>query len=179
MANKLSLNLNKTSYMVFSNTISMLPGPILIHKLEGHSVEHTTPPCNAWSTITYLAQYIFEISCYISFLSPIFQGWRITLKIILVGSGSSPKSNQFVVVTHPTCLPSFIRIRPQLFEMSCYISVSPDLSMVKNQLKNLIILVSGFGSSPKLEQFFLVTHPLVHKVSPESVHNFLRYPAHR
>ena len=33
------------------------------------------------------------------------------LKILVVGSGSSPKSNQFVLVTHPTC--------PQLFEISC------------------------------------------------------------
>ena len=38
-------------------------------------------------------------------------------QIILVsrsGFGSSPKSNQFFLVTHPTCPPSFIRIRPQL-----------------------------------------------------------------
>ena len=34
------------------------------------------------------------------------------------GSGSSPKSNQFVRVTHTTCPPNFIRVRPQLFEIS-------------------------------------------------------------
>ena len=44
-------------------------------------------------------------------------------------------------VTHPTCPPSFIRIRPQLFEISCYISVSPCLSMVKNHFKNYQIRI--------------------------------------
>ena len=33
-------------------------------KLEGHLEEHIPPPRNAWSTRTYRAQYIFEISCY-------------------------------------------------------------------------------------------------------------------
>ena len=65
----------------------------------------------------------WDIVLYIVF-GPISQWWRITLKILVVGSGSgsSPKSNQFVLVTHPTCPPSFVRIRPQLFEISCYIS---------------------------------------------------------
>jgi len=48
-------------------------------------------------------------------------------KTILVsrsGFGSSPKldedlDNQFAMVTHPKCPPSFIRISPQLFEISC------------------------------------------------------------
>ena len=44
--------------------------------------------------------------------------------------------NQFFLVTQPTCPPSFIRIRPQVFEISCYILVEPDLSMVKNHFKN-------------------------------------------
>ena len=35
------------------------------------------------------------------------------------GFRSSPKSNQFILITHPTCPPSFIRIRPQLFQISC------------------------------------------------------------
>ncbi len=48
---------------------------------------------------------------------PISQWWRITLKILVVGSGSgsSPKSNQFVVVKHQTCPQNFIQIHPQLF----------------------------------------------------------------
>ena len=52
---------------------------------------------------------------------PISQWWRITLKIQGVGSvsGSSSKSNQFVLVTHPTCPENFIQIRPQPFEISC------------------------------------------------------------
>ena len=80
----------------------------------------------------------WDIMLYILF-APISQWWRITLKILVVrsGSGSSPKSNRFVVVTHPTCPPSFIQICPQLFEISCYISVQPHHSMVKNHLKKL------------------------------------------
>ena len=37
------------------------------------------------------------------------------------GSGSvpQPKCNNFVLVTHPTCPQTFVRIRPQLFEVSC------------------------------------------------------------
>ena len=50
---------------------------------------------------------------------PISQWWRITEKILVVRSGSSPKSNHFVLVTHPTCPPSFIWIHSQLFEISC------------------------------------------------------------
>ena len=50
---------------------------------------------------------------------PISQWWSIIRKILVVGSGSTPKSNLFVLVSHPTCPQSFIRIRPQLFEISC------------------------------------------------------------
>ena len=91
-------------------------------KLEGYSVERIPPPCNAWSMRTYRAQYIFEISCYIIVFGPISQWWRITLKIkkiLIPRFGFSPKSNQFVVVRHPTCPPRFVRILPQLFEISC------------------------------------------------------------
>ena len=42
-----------------------------------------------------------------------------SLKIPVVRSGSSPKSNQLVLVTHRTCPQNFIRIHPQLFEISC------------------------------------------------------------
>ena len=162
---------------------------------EGYSVERIPPPCNAWSTRTYRAQYIFEISCWgpefksclavelipdgvdsachpsevskmstillgwLSNLSilhwsndlsrivpnnrgdcfgstnalyrvwtqwildvvfgPISQWWRITLKILVARSGSSPKCNQFILVTHPTSPQNFIQIHPQLFEISC------------------------------------------------------------
>ena len=34
------------------------------------------------------------------------------------GSGYSTKSNQFILVVHPTCPPNFIQIRPQLFDTS-------------------------------------------------------------
>ena len=52
----------------------------------------------------------------------ISQWWRITLKILVVGSGygSSPKIDSVRPChTHPTCPQHFIRIRPQLFEISC------------------------------------------------------------
>jgi len=35
------------------------------------------------------------------------------------GFGSSSKSNQFVLITHPTYPPNFIQIHQQLFELSC------------------------------------------------------------
>ena len=90
-------------------------------QLEGHLVEHIPPPHNAWSMRTYRAQYIFETSCY----PVLYRFWpylsmvKNHLKKILVvgsrsGSGSSPKSNQFVLVTQ-----NFIRIRPQHFEIPC------------------------------------------------------------
>ena len=43
------------------------------------------------------------------------------LKIRVSGSrsGAEPKSHQFVLVTHPTCPPSFVRISSCLFEISC------------------------------------------------------------
>ena len=49
--------------------------------LERHLVECIPLARNAWCTRTYRAQYIFEISCYISFLALTSQWWRITLKI--------------------------------------------------------------------------------------------------
>ena len=36
------------------------------------------------------------------------------LKIIISRSGSSPKSNQFIIVTHPTCPPNFVQTCPHL-----------------------------------------------------------------
>ena len=47
------------------------------------------------------------------------QWWRITLKIPVAGSesGSSPKSNQLVLVTQRTRTQNFIQIHPQLFEI--------------------------------------------------------------
>ena len=79
----------------------------------------------------------WDILLYIVFV-PIYQWWRITLKILVSGSGfgCSLKSNQFFLVIHPTCPPSVIRIRAQLFEISCYLSFWADPSMVKNQLKD-------------------------------------------
>ena len=87
-------------------------------KLEGHLVECIPLPRNAWSMRTYRAQHIFEESWYTLLyrFGPISQWWRITLKIIISGSGfgSSPKLNKFFPVTHSTCPPSFVRIIRQL-----------------------------------------------------------------
>ena len=41
------------------------------------------------------------------------------LKNLISESGSSPKSNQFVLVIHPIYTPSFVRISLQLVEISC------------------------------------------------------------
>ena len=41
---------------------------------------------------------------------------QLKIKILVSRSGSSPESNQFVLVTHPTCPPNFVRIHPWLFE---------------------------------------------------------------
>ena len=48
-------------------------------------------------------------------------GFCLFRLIIVLGSGcgSSPKSNRFILVTHPTYPQNFIRICPQLFEISC------------------------------------------------------------
>ncbi len=108
-------------------------------KREGHSVERTPPPHNASSTRTCRVQYIFEIWWDISLLAD-----RSMVKnhfknqIILrcrSGVWASPKSNQFVWATHPTCPLSFVHVCPQLFEISWYISVWPELWMVKNDFK--------------------------------------------
>ena len=63
-----------------------------------------------------LSTTFWDIVLYIIF-GPISQWWRITLKILTVGSGSgsSPKSNQFVLVTHRTSAQNFIRICPYTF----------------------------------------------------------------
>ena len=70
---------------------------------------HPNPSTTFWDIVLYIV------------FGPISQWWRITLKIQVVGSGyrSSTKSNQFVLVTHPTFTPNVIRIRQQLFEISC------------------------------------------------------------
>ena len=83
------------------------------------------------------------------------------------------------MVTHPNCPPSFIRIRPQLFEMWCYMSFLSPIS----QRWRIIYKFSLLDPDPDLHQTLISssmshTEP-VHKISAGSVHNFLRYPAHR
>ena len=64
----------------------------------------------------------WDIMLYIVF-GPISQWWRITWKILksrtASGFRSPPKSNQLVLLTHPTCPQNCIQIRLQLFEISC------------------------------------------------------------
>ena len=62
----------------------------------------------------------WDIVLYISFVLSL-NGEESMKKILVFGSGlgSSPKSNQFVLVTHPTCPPNFIQIHPPLLEISC------------------------------------------------------------
>ena len=81
-----------------------------------------------------------------------------SLKIIRSESGSSPKLNQFVLVTHPTCPPNFIQIHPQLFEISCYKQFLALSLNAEESLKKILVVESGSRSSPKSNQFVLVTH---------------------
>ena len=83
-------------------SLFLLP-PQLTHQVSSESVH---------SFLRYCAIYRF---------STISQWWRITLKIRVVGAGSglSPKSNQFVLVTPQTYPHNFIQIRPQDFAISC------------------------------------------------------------
>ena len=82
-------------------------------------------------------------------------------KILVVGSGSgsSPKSNQFVLVTHPTCPPNFIRIRLHLFEISCTktgkhidkpvgVNGSPSMETIRYRAKWMSY--SGYGITLRL-----------------------------
>ena len=78
-----------------------------------------------------------------------------------VGSSSrpEPKSNRLVLVTDSTHPPSFVITCPQIFETSCYISfLAPSLNNEEPLWKQKIVR-SGFGFSPKSNQFFSVTHP--------------------
>ena len=112
---------------IFTKIESICPCHTHITQLERHLIECIPPPCNAWSTRTYRAQYIFEISCdtvlyrfwpYLSTVKNHFKKWNNSRIQILVSGfrfRSSPKSNQFIVDTHPTCPPSFVRIRPTTF----------------------------------------------------------------
>ena len=76
------------------------------------------------------------------------------------GFGSAPKSNQFVLVTHSTCPPNFIRIRPQLFWDFLHKNKQTQgwkhnllPPSVVEEIKKIIV------SSTKSSQFILVTHP--------------------
>ena len=74
-------------------------------------------------------------------------------------SGSSPKLNKFVLVTHPPYPQSFIRIRAQLFwDIVLYIVYGPTSQWWRITFK-ILVVGSGYGSSPKSTQFVLVTHP--------------------
>ena len=90
-----------------------------------------------------------------------------------------PKSNQLVIITYRIHPPSLVIIRPQLFEISCYISFWPHLSLVKNRFKiknkfldpDLELDLHQNGSISSVSRLQSVC-----KVSSKSVHNFLRYP---
>ena len=92
------------------------------------------------------------------------------------GFGYSPKSNQYVLVTHPACLPSLVRIRSHVLRYHMIYHFQPYPSMVNNYLK-MIGSGSGFRSSPKLNRFFPVTHPMCPPIFVKIVNNFLRYHA--
>ena len=83
------------------------------------------PSTTFWNVVLFL---IFGI---------ISQLWRITLKILVSVSGSSPKSNQFVRITHPTCPSSFVwNLSTKFWNIMLLYSFWPHLSMVKNHFIN-------------------------------------------
>ena len=77
---------------------------------------------------------IYRFWPYLSMVKNVFKKYIILVSRF--GFRSSPKSNRSDLATHRTCPPGFIRICPQLYEISCYILVSPDLSILKNHFKN-------------------------------------------
>ena len=87
----------------------------------------------------------------------ISQWWRITWKFLGSGCGFrfSAKSNQLVLVAHPTCPPSFVGIHPQPLETlctTCRFSLNGEESLKK-------ILGFEFGSSPQLMSAVLGLSP--------------------
>ena len=106
------------------------------------------------------------------------KSWLVGLWSNLI-SRSSSKLNHFVLVTHPTCPLSSVRIRPYFFEISWCISFLA-WSIVKNlnRLKYLYPDVDPDLHQNRINSSLSHTKP-VHQISSESVHNFLRYPAHR
>ena len=115
-------------YIVFGTTLN---GEESLKKLNSSRVQiririftkiESNRPCHTPNLSTKFRpnpfQTFWDIVLYIVF-GPISQWWRITFKIRVVRSRSSPISNQFVLVTHRTCPQNFIRICTQLFKISC------------------------------------------------------------
>ena len=72
-------------------------------------------------SFVWICPQLFEILCSISFLAWSLNGEESLLKILVVRSTSrsrsSPKSNQFILVTHPNCPQNFIRIHPTFWDI--------------------------------------------------------------
>ena len=118
----------------------------------------------------------WDIMIYIIF-GPISQWWRITEKIIR--SRSSPRLNQFLLVTHPTCPPSFAWICPQPFEISCYISFLARSLNGEESLKKFWKSYPDPDLHQNLISLSMSQTEHVQKISSGSIHNFLRYSVHR
>ena len=130
----LALSLNSESSLKKLNNYRIQIRIQIFTKIESIRPCHTS---NMSTKFHSNPSTFFEISCYI-LVYPYLSMMKNHFKIIRsgFGFGSSPKLNQFFLVTHPMCPRSFVRIRLQLFEISCYISFWPHLSMVKNHEKN-------------------------------------------
>ena len=112
---------------------------------------HKHPSCPP-SFIRFSPQ-IFETLSYVIF-SPISQWWTITFTIPVVGSGSgsSPKSNSFVLVTHPICPQNFMRISSQFFEISCVQTNKQTDKQTNKQEKDIVqnTILAKSTPSPKV-----------------------------
>ena len=82
-------------------------------------------------------------------------------------------------VTHRTCPPSFVRIRPQLFEISCYISFLARSLNGEESLKKFWKSYPDPDLHQNLISLSMSQTEHVQKISSGSIHNFLRYSVHR
>jgi len=94
----------------------------------------------------------------------------------MIGSRFSPKLNNFGLVTHPTCAPSFVWIHPYLRDiMLCYrLSTITQWWRIRFKKKML-----RSGSSLKWKNWSLSPTQPVFQISYKFGHKFLRYAAHR
>ena len=106
------LSLEKNHLKIFSNSD---PDSYFHQNWINSSLSHTqcVPQVSSESIHNFLRYGIYHFWPYLSMVKN-----HLKVPVVASRSGSFPKSNKFVLVTHPTCPPNFIWIRPQLFKIS-------------------------------------------------------------